>query len=313
MEEFFGKAIGIIILFFAAGWFISAYPAVFWAILLVVIGFFVVRYAAKRAKAARELQAAEAARQAAEATRQAEHEGQIIAACNESVTAFEDIPKHLMSAEQLLDTADNEFQEGAFSPFWDSIERATHTLAAVDNSIRLIGDRFNRYNALVKSFARVPPPFPVDPASARRLGSANATAIRLQTIVRKAQRNFQFSTIYEQRKTSKILIAGFNSLGDAIHGLGVRLEESIDFLGDQISDLSSSMTEMNEKLIDTVKGVSLSVGDLSSQLGGVSSSVQGADKRMQAAMAEQAARQENANKMLDNIQRHRVPSPFAEH
>ena len=41
------------------------------------------------------------------------------------------------------------------------------------------------------------------------LATANDTTARLQRIRRKAQRNFQFATIYEQRKTREILIAGY--------------------------------------------------------------------------------------------------------
>ena len=186
-------------------------------------------------------------------------------------------------------------------------------LGAVDDSIKLIADRSNQYKTLVKSYKGQPPPFPVDPASAHRLGMATTTASRLQTVVRKAQRNFQFATIYEQRKTSAILIAGFGSLGEAIHGLGARLEQSIGILGDQINDLSSSMAAMNEKVVDAVKGVSSAVGDVSSRVGDVSLAIKGADANTQGAMSELSARQEKANKMLDNIQRGRRPAPLADY
>ncbi len=218
-----------------------------------------------------------------------------------------------MTAEQLLNSSETEFQDGAFSPFWDSIERVMRKLGAVDGSIKLIADRSNQYKALTISYKGRPPPFPVDPASALRLGTANATAGRLQKIVRNAQRDFHFATIYEQRKTSEILIAGFTNLGEAIYGVGVRLEQSIGILGDQINDLSSSMTAMNEKVVDAVKGVSSAVGEVSSQVGDVSSTIKGADAKVQAATADQAARQEKANRMLDNIQRHRVPPPLADY
>ena len=41
------------------------------------------------------------------------------------------------------------------------------------------------------------------------LATANDTTARLQRIRRKAQGNFQFATIYEQRKTREILVAGY--------------------------------------------------------------------------------------------------------
>jgi methyl-accepting chemotaxis protein len=156
---------------------------------------------------------------------------------------------------------------------------------------------------------------------------AKDSAGRLQRIVRKAQRNFEFATIYEQRKTNEILIAGFATLGEAIYGLGSRLEQSIGMLCERIDDLSSSMEKMNKKIIDAVRDVSSAVGEVSYRVGDVSSlleevssgvghlssAIEAADTRAQATISEQAARQEKANKMLDNIQRHRVPPPFAEH
>jgi hypothetical protein len=186
-------------------------------------------------------------------------------------------------------------------------------IGAIDDSVKLIADRSGKYKNLIQSFKGRPPPFPVDPNSAHRLGMAKDTTGRLQQIVRKAQRNFQFASIYEQRKTQQILIAGFTNVGEAINGLGVRLEESIDLLGDQIHDLSSSMTAMNEKVVDAVKGVQSAVGEVSLRANDVSSAVRSADTKVQSAMADQAARQERANRMLDNIQRHRVPPPLNEY
>ena len=200
-----------------------------------------------------------------------------------------------MSAEQLLDTAENEFQDSAFSPFWDSIERAMQRLGAVDGGIKLITDYSNKYKAIAKSYKGEPPAFPIDPDSWRADSRPSALPLGVcRSSCARRRRNFQFATIYEQRKTSEILIAGFANLGEAIHGLGTRLEELIDMLGDQIHDLSSSMTEMNETVVEAVKGVSSGIGEMSSRIDGVSSAVRGADKNTQGAMAAQADRQEKA-------------------
>jgi Mg2+ and Co2+ transporter CorA len=328
MEDFFGALIGIVLLIIGVVWFIQAYPGVVFALFLSVAGFFVIRFAIrenKAEKARRELEAAQRLenerRRAAE---QLAYERQILAACNESVTAFENIPKDLMTAEELLTVAEDEFKDGVFSPFWDSIEKATCKLGAVDGNIKLIVDRSGHYKSLAESYLGKPPPFPVDPMSAHRLGTVKDTAGRLQRIVRNAQRNFQFATIYEQRKTNSILMAGFSSLGEAIYGVGERLQESIGALSDQISDLSSSVAEHNErlieaihvhseKLVESIQDVSVAVGKTSSQVGEVSSAIKGADAKAQVATADLAARQERANRMLDNIQRHRTPPPFADH
>jgi hypothetical protein len=306
MEDFIGAVVGIVLLLVGVTWFMGAYPGIFWTIVLIVIGIFIARFLMKQAKE-------EKARQAAEVARQIAFQDEIISACNESVTAFENIPKDLMTAEQLLDTAESEFQDGAFSPFWDSIERTTGKLGDIDDRIKLIVNRSGKYKALAQFYNGQRPAFPVDPASANRLVTANGTAGRLRSIVRKAQRNFQFATIYEQRKTSAILIAGFANLGEAIDGVGARLQNSIGLLGNQIDDLSSSMTEMNAKVVGAMQDVSSVVREVSSRTEDVTSTIRVADSKVQTAMADQGARQEKANKMLDNIQRNRVPPRLAEY
>lgn len=328
MEDFFGGLIAIGIAIFVALWLIQTHPGFVAIVVLLVIGFFVVRFVIKQTKEENARRAREAAQKLEDERRRAaeqrEYEGQIIAACNESIVAFENIPKDLLSAEELLTVAESEFKEGVFSPFWDSVEKATYKLGAIDSNIKLIADRSQRYESLSKVYVGNVPPFPVGPKSAYRLGRANETAERLQKVVRNAQRNFHFATIYEQRKTNNILMDGFSSLGEAIYGVGERLHESIGALGHQIDGLSSSMEEHNERLVEAIEahqeklsealeGVSTAVRGTTLQVGEVSSAIKAVDKRAQAATTDYAARQERANRMLDNIQRHRVPSRFAEY
>src|SRR5206468_312018 len=82
------------------------------------------------------------------------------------------------------------------------------------------------------------------------------TTDRLKAVVRKAQRNIQFATIYEQRKTNKLLVAGFQHLAQAIDGMGHRITSSINGLGDQISAMSASLgdqiSEMSSSLNDSL-------------------------------------------------------------
>jgi hypothetical protein len=210
---------------------------------------------------------------------QSEFQVQILKACEESLGAFEAIPKHLVSAEQELDVAEYEFRDGAFSPFWDSIERAMSRLGVVDSDVKLISSSSNRYRQLAVSYEGRPPPFPVDHESARWLAAANETIGHLQRLVREAQRNFQFATIYEQRKTSAILIAGFTKLGDAIYGLG-------DSLGGQIENLCSSMSEQHAASMSERRALRATLSDQAD---------------------DQAERLKTAVAMLDNIQHRRIP------
>ncbi len=280
-QSLFGTIVGSIILLGVTLALFASHPEIAGAIALVACGIVVVRYLTN-----------EQARRAKKAAQQLANERQIRSVCNKSIAAFESIPRDLMTAEELLDVAESDFQDSAFAPFWDSIEQAMRKLGAVDGNIKLIADCSNQYKVLTRSYDGPPPPFPVDPDSVNRLATANGTVWRLKEIVRKAQRNYQFASIYEQRKTNDILIAGFTNLGEAIQGVGSRLEQSMGILGEQLNDLSSSMAVMNKKVVGAIKD---------------------ADATVQTTMADQAARQEKANKMLDNIQRHRTPPPFADH
>lgn len=204
---------------------------------------------------------------------------ELVRACDVSSGAFDDIPRHLLTAEQLLDRAEQDFREGAFSPFWDSIEGAIGKLGAVDSNVQAIDQSSRKYAEVAKQTTIHFPAFPIGPGSARKLVAANTTEKRLRDVVRQAQRNFQFATIYEQRKTNQILVAGFESLGDALHGLGERLSASIDGLQIQISEMSSELTE-------PMKGI---------------------DSTLQKGFGDQASSSDQALRMLDNIQRRRIP------
>lgn len=144
-----------------------------------------------------------------------------------SSNALGSLPAVLGEAERALDAADDEFQEGAFGPFWDEVERAATRLATFHNTIAQIVE-----NAAQHRQACVTLPGRIRPFELRResLPDARRTAARMREIVRMAQKNFQFATIYEQRKTNQLLVAGFSSLGQAIGEMSTRLDTALERL-----------------------------------------------------------------------------------
>lgn len=62
------------------------------------------------------------------------------------------------------------------------------------------------------------------------MSTSNTSSDRLRSIVGKAQRNFQFATIYEQRRTNQLLVAGFENLAQALDGIGFHIQSSIEAL-----------------------------------------------------------------------------------
>lgn len=209
---------------------------------------------------------------------------QMIALAEQSLVLFESIPDHLSSAEVYLDQAEVEFIDRAFAPFWDCIENAVDELGRIDAGARQIKDNSSRYDEVVKNYENSPPRFTLERESVTKLGVASASAERMQDIVRKAQRDFQFATIYEQRKTNQILVAGFTNLAQGINNMTWQITFSIDELAKSVDETASTLDES----LDTI----------SSRVGFVGETV-----------TEASVRSEKALGMLDNIQRGRRPAP----
>jgi hypothetical protein len=264
-----------------------------------VIGFIIPIVSAQRAaKEATKRREAEAAAQAAEEQRQREAERErqrqyltsLVDLGSRSFALFEDMPTHLLTTEELLDQAESNFVEEAFAPFWDSVERAAMQLGHFDDCVRTITANAERHTDVAKDYEGTPPPFPIILDSVTGMAVATTTADRMKAIVRKAQRNFQFAMIFEQRKTNQLLVAGFTNLAQALDGMGSRIESSIDDLGGRISEMSSTLDKsfqsVGSNLKDTLKTMHTSI---------------------EKDAAHRAERHERALTMLDNIQRRRKP------
>lgn len=217
----------------------------------------------------------------------------IVDAGDTSLKLFENAPMRLCESEVFLDQAEGDFGEGAFAPFWDSIENATRQLGLFLASIRLIREAAVSHTQLTSTLAEVPPKFPVSLNALARLGEGSATAERLKHVVRAAQRNFQFAVIYEQRKTNQLLVAGFGSLADALDRMSSQITLSIGDLSTSIEVMSESVTasvgQVHERMIETGQELALRSED---------------ERRRD---VEARARESKALEMLDNIQRGRRP------
>lgn len=200
---------------------------------------------------------------------------------SDSAKAAKSLPDLTRSAERAIDVAEREFDDGAFAPFWDAIEQAAHKLATFESTIQQLIRNSTVYKSQASKVSP-PPPFQL---GLDTLPDATDTAERMRSVVRRAQKNFQFATIYEQRKTNQLLVVGFSTLGQAINELGARLESSLDTLG---------------------SSVSIAISDASSQ---IASEIE--LSREQAAQDAAAQRQHDSQEreMLDNIQHRRKPFP----
>lgn len=226
---------------------------------------------------------------------------ELMAGCESSLKTFEVLPKDLSDAESLLDQAEVYFKEGAFAPFWDSVEKAVVRLGHFYDGVKSINREAIRYGELSMFYQDLAPTFPIAIDSVKGMVAGNSTADRMKNIVRKAQRNFQFSSIYEQRRTNKILIAGFTDLAHALDDLGVKISGSIDDLCVQVnqfsSDISASISNVGEQFVTANQRLSESIQELHAAV--------------ENEAMNQAERHDRALDMLDNIQRRRMPSDFS--
>jgi len=140
----------------------------------------------------------------------------------------------------------------------------------------------------------VPPQFPLKSKSVEKLTIGTSTAERMKAIVRTAQRNFQFATIYEQRKTNQILVAGFTNLAQALDRMTWQITDSIDSLTDSVGSMASTLNE--------------SMNAINSRLGDMAESNAQYHGEVMEAISKHEVREKEALKMLDNIQRHRKPA-----
>jgi len=211
---------------------------------------------------------------------------QMVILCEGAIALFESMPKHLDSAEKWLDHAEVDFAESAFAPFWDSVENAANWLARFDEGVRQIKDESSHYTELIGKYEDTPLQFPLAPRSVEKLSVGMATAERMKVIVRTAERDFQFAMIYEQRKTNQILVAGFNTLAEALEQMTSQITASLDDLADSVNT---------------------SLRAIDSQLGEIAATSRQHHAEMMEQVSDIAERERCAVEMLDNIQRGRRP------
>lgn len=178
-------------------------------------------------------------------TKQAEEEAKVetskvLRIYSHSIELFDALPKSLEGCSDWLDRAEYEFENNAFGPFWDAVEEAADYLASFNSSVRYILQNAENYYSSLKGRNHNFPSFSVRPES---LPISSSIIKEFDRVVRMGQTNFQFATIWEQRKTREVLIAGFRTLGEAVGNLGVTIENSI-------SDLSLSFSSEITRLVE---------------------------------------------------------------
>lgn len=154
-------------------------------------------------------------------------------AANQAVEEIEKLPAQLENARGWSSEADRFYSDGAFSPFWSAIENAYSNLGACHDSLGRIQDASTRHSAAVHALIMsagdpgVLSDFPVHIDRGRIESILSAVTAELGQKAYEAQRNPVFAQIWEQRRTTAAVIAGFANLEQAIYGMQARLAQSI--------------------------------------------------------------------------------------
>lgn len=223
-------------------------------------------------------------------------------------TAIDMLPRHLETASSQLNVAEEEFAERAFAPFWAAVECASNALASYSASIDSVEKSARNYQEAKKDYHGRAPSYEV----ATAYPDPSYILERMKGVVRRAQKDFQFSAIYEQRKTNSLLQHGFMQLASSLDSLGDRFEWSIDRLGGRVVQAIGAAAEAQ---IEALGEVADNVREAASAAHEDSESMHELARRHQSVDAESANKESrsrreferDASEKLDNIQRHRNP------
>ena len=184
---------------------------------------------ARRAKIAREAERADAKKLQEELRQEA---NQIVSTTQ---SLCQEINRQAWAADAALDQAEVEFTERAFAPYWDAVEVSANSLARIDEAVREIAKAGEQYITVARHLDSPPPAFVIDTSG---VPDITGIARRMHGIVRPAQKDYEFASIFEKRKTNEILVSGFGTLALAIAEMADRLDRTFSGLDRMLKEMS---------------------------------------------------------------------------
>ena len=212
-------------------------------------------------------------------------------------------PTNLNTLQSLLGNARSSvvqseqlFKERAFTPFWDSIEEAADSLKRFRERVGHINTSAIEYYRLLEGREHSFPAFPV---RSDDVPNPDEIVQKLTQVIGIAHRDFQFASIYEQRKTTSAIVAGFRNMQEAITRLREDIVSAISELHDS---LDSGFRAIHSQLESMEESQQKSIAELRETLASHGKADEGRDKR-------DKEHQEFVKEALDNIQHRRKPRP----
>lgn len=163
---------------------------------------------------------------------------------NEILPCFEN------TAINNLKIAATDFNDNALYPFWERIEEICNNLGAYKEAVDqliLNGELYSK--ALASKRHNFPTPFPFGTS----ISISQNVFDDFYSIVRRAHTNSDFANIYGHYKSHKILIAGFQTLADAINNMNNSIISSIDNLEQSIKSDFRELKNFQIQQLETFK------------------------------------------------------------
>lgn len=196
--------------------------------------------AAERARREAERRRAEA--DLAQRQRDREETGaSIVRNAEQSVSDFSEMPVLLARAKAAEAESRHFYEDGAFSPFWSSIERAYATLAEYAVTARRLTQRAAEHVRLVGRLCDLGgdptgiDKFPVAFDLQQSQANLEEAAKTFGDLVYEAQKQPVFAQIWEQRRTTAAVESGFLTLEGAVSGMSRQVAQALDGLSSQIA------------------------------------------------------------------------------
>lgn len=156
------------------------------------------------------------------------------AATTEARVRFKDIAVQSSSTSTMaeralfyLDVAGREFQHHRYAPFWDAMENAATAIGHCHACQGYLAFDIDQY---VNALAGRIHDFPAWDQAVMKIGEIAPALDRFAELRHHAEADFHFANIRELRETRKVMIAGFQTLGEAIRHLESTVVDSISDL-----------------------------------------------------------------------------------
>jgi hypothetical protein len=192
---------------------------------------------ARLVKAERErVEQAEREHAEAEEQRRANLAQSLVSQAEHAVNLFAWLPGYLDGAQGWTQQAVAAYRDGAFSPFWSAMENAYGQIALYRQTVDQIEQASREHARLLSVLAEhgwditEVAEFPVQLDVARVQQTVDTATQSLNNMAYQAQREPTFALIWEQRRTTAAVIAGFANLETAVHGMRASVAVSLQSL-----------------------------------------------------------------------------------